>query len=234
MIKEHVSLCSFVLALYISCFSASYCIASGASYLLLLKFSNPKMSSSPMDWCLSLGFWEAGLKMAELILFTIHKKIRPYIPWEKIWKGNWSPSLETLDVTYCLLLCCQAMPENSKAWSPLSQCLSHRAPQPGRKTALKASPVFKQGSCEHQYLHKGILPIGSLNHIQRPGHTFSSDNDAEVCEAVLEFTRVHLEKQSWQPGHSRWTKEIQQSLYQEEDYDKLLVWQHPLATCCSI
>lgn len=36
-----------------------------------------------MDWCLSLGFWEVGLKMAELILFTIHKKIRPYIPWEK-------------------------------------------------------------------------------------------------------------------------------------------------------
>lgn len=81
--KEHVSICFFILSLYISSFSASYCIASGVSYLLLLKFSNPKMSSSPMDWRLSLGFWEVGLKMAELILFTIHKKIRPYIPWEK-------------------------------------------------------------------------------------------------------------------------------------------------------
>lgn len=37
-----------------------------------------------MDWCVFLGFSEAGLEMAELILFTIHRKIRPYIPWRKI------------------------------------------------------------------------------------------------------------------------------------------------------
>lgn len=60
----------------------------------------------------------------------------------------------------------------------------------------------------HQYLHKGIPPICSLNYVQRPGHTFSSNNDGEVCEAVLEFTGVHLEEQLWQPGCSRWIKEI--------------------------
>lgn len=67
--------------------SAAFQLSGGnearTSYLLLLKFSNPKMSSSPMEWRLSLAFWEVGLKMAELILFTIHRKIRPYIPWEK-------------------------------------------------------------------------------------------------------------------------------------------------------
>ena len=74
-----------------------------------------------MDWRLSLGFWEAGLKMAELILFTIHRKIRPYIPWEKI-KEELEPIItvfvHSLLLAIVLLQCCQTMPENYKGPEP--------------------------------------------------------------------------------------------------------------------
>lgn len=134
-----------------------------------------------------------------------------------------------------MLLCCYKVVKlclkTLRDWTPLGEYLPRKAPQPGRQTALKVSPIFEQRRRKHQYLHKGIPPICSLNYIERSGYTFSSDNDGAVGEAVLEFSGVHLEEQSWQPGHSRWVKEIQQSLSQEEGHAKLPVQQHSLAAC---
>lgn len=87
---------------------------SRASYLLLLKFSNPKISNNPMDWRVFLGFWEVGLKMAELILFTIHRKIRPYIPWGEIKVRAHHYSLWTNLSASC---CVETMISNY-AWRP--------------------------------------------------------------------------------------------------------------------
>lgn len=59
--------------------------------------------------------------MAELILFTIHRKIRPYIPCEKI-KEELEPIItvfgQSLQLVTVLLQGCQTMPENFEGLDP--------------------------------------------------------------------------------------------------------------------
>lgn len=92
------------------------------------------------------------------------------------------------------------MPEKYEELEPFGWTFAtEKAPQPGRQSALKASPGFNQRKRKQWYLHKGIPAICGLNYVQGPGHAFSSDNDGEVCEAVPELTGIHLEKQSQKP-----------------------------------
>jgi len=59
--------------------SAKYFYTITQTYLLVLKFSNPKMSSTPI----ALLAFVFGLYIALLILLTIRINRRPYMPFTK-------------------------------------------------------------------------------------------------------------------------------------------------------